>query len=220
MAQLKRWLIRLARTSWAAVAVIFAIVHLTPLIPRITRHMAIWDVPPTRGVLIVLGAEQNADGTLGIMSYWRCIYTVRAWRTGRFSRVLVSGGGSNHLILPDDPRAPRPPLLANAMAEFLQALGIPKDVLIVESASTSTHLNATYSAPLLRALDGPYTLITSDFHTLRAQRCFRRAGIQVACWPSPDILKRFNDWRQRFPCSIVLAEEWIKLAYYWWQGWI
>lgn len=218
MSQLRRWLIRLARTGSAALAVIFILVHLTPLTPRITRWMASWDIPPTHGVLIVLGAEQNADGTLGIMSYWRCIYTVRAWRTGKFSRVLVSGGDSNPPpILPDDPR---PPLLANAMAEFLQALGIPKDALIIESASTSTHLNATYSAPLLRKLDGPYTLITSDFHTLRAQRCFRRAGIEVASRPSPDVLKRFNDWRQRFPCSIVLAEECVKLAYYWWQGWI
>ena len=221
MKRLTRRLLGLARVASTAVAVVFLVVHLTPLTPWITRHMASWDSDPAPGgTLIVLGAEQNADGTLGIMSYWRCIYAVRAWRTGKFSKVLVSGGASNHRIMPDDPKSPSPLQLAEAMAGFLAALGIPKDDLIAETASSSTHLNATYSAPILRSLAGPYTLITSDFHTLRAQRCFRRAGVDVNCQPAPDILKRANDWRQRWQCSIILAEEWVKLGYYRWQGWI
>lgn len=213
---------RLTRAAIAVVAVVFTLTQLIPVAPWITRRMAIWDeAAAPHGTLIVLGAEQNADGTLGMMSYWRCVYAVRAWRTGRYSRLLVSGGASNHVIPPETPTdAPNPLQLAAAMAEFISALGVPKDALIVESASTSTHLNATYSAPLLRALPGPYTLITSDFHILRAQRCFRRAGIAVNCQPAPDILKRANDWRQRWQCSIVLMEECVKLVYYWWQGWI
>jgi uncharacterized SAM-binding protein YcdF (DUF218 family) len=212
---------RLARASAVVVTVIFTLVHLTPLTPWVAGRMAVWDDPPAaHGTLIVLGAEQNADGTLGIMSYWRCVYALRAWRTGQFSKLLVSGGASNHLIKPDDPTTPNPLQLAGAMAEFLTALGVPKQDLIVEASSSSTHLNAIYSAPILRSLPGPYTLITSDFHTLRAQRCFRRAGIAVSSSPAPDILKRASDWRQRWQCSIVLAEEWVKLGYYWWKGWI
>lgn len=217
-----RGLGRLARAGAAVLAVVLALAHFTPLTHWVTRRMAIWDEPAApHGTLIVLGAEQNADGTLGIMSYWRCVYAVRAWRTGQYSKLLVSGGASNHLIPPEDSAPPAAPLqLAGAMAEFLTALGVPKDALIVESASTSTHLNASYSAPLLRSLPGPYTLITSDFHTMRAQRCFRRAGISVSSQPAPDILKRALDWRQRWQCSIILAEEWVKLGYYWWKGWI
>jgi uncharacterized SAM-binding protein YcdF (DUF218 family) len=106
------------------------------------------------------------------------------------------------------------------MAEFLKALGVPQDDIIVEEDSMNTNLNATFSAPLLHSLPGPYTLVTSDFHSLRARLCFRRAGIPVSSQPAMDILKRSNDWRQRWLCSIVLAEEWVKIIYYWWKGWI
>ena len=202
-------LIRLARTASVAVAILFVIVHLTPLTAWITLQMVTWDEEPKGGgVLIVLGAEQNADGTLGLMSYWRCIHAVHAWRTGKFSKVLVSGGPSNGTSL------------AGSMAEFLKAFGVPKADLILEAASTDTKLNAAFAAPLVRSLPGPYTLVTSDFHTLRARHCFRRAGIPVNCQPAPDILKRSNNWRHRWHCSIVLAEEWVKIVYYWWNGWI
>lgn len=217
MSGLARRFIRLARALPIAFTALFALIQFTPVTAGLARRMAIWDDPaPASGVLIVLGAEQHADGTLGIMSYWRCFYALRAWRTGRFSKVLVSGGPVQH---PGPPEQPPPPL-ADSMAAFLQAMGVPAGDIVIERASSSTHLNAVNSVPLLRGLPGPYTLITSDYHTLRAQRTFRRAGLAVSSQPAPDILKRSSDWRQRFQCSAVLAEEWVKLGYYWWQGWI
>ena len=199
-------------------AALFGVVHFTPLVPWMTRQLAVWGPEPRGrgGVLIVLGGEQLSDGTIGLMSYWRCVYAAQAYREGAFRRVLVSGGASNYLT----PSVPAPPRLGEAMRELLGSLGVPKERVIVEAASASTHLNAIYSARLLQGDEGPFTLVTSDFHTYRAVACFRRAGIAVESWPAPDILKRYNDWRQRWHCAALLAEECTKILYYWFRGWL
>ena len=204
-----------------AVTAVVGLVHLTPLIPWVTSRIAVWDPQPRRGILVVLGAEQQADGTIGFASYWRCVHTARAWREGTFSHILISGGASNRLNQPTpglDAQAPLP--LAEVMRDFLVADGVPRSAILVETRSSSTHLNARYSVELLKTMDGPYTLITSDYHSLRAQRCFRQAGIDIASWPVPDVLKRFGTWSDRFHCGAMLAEECVKLAYYRWRGWI
>ena len=212
-------LFRVARIIPVAVTAVFGLVHLTPLIPWATRQITVWDPQPVGGVLVVLGAEQQSDGTIGVISYWRCVYAAQTWRAGKFSHVVVSGGASNRLE-PPGVNAPPPKPLAEVMGDFLVAIGVPRSAILVEPSSSSTHLNAVYSVELLREMTGPFTVITSDYHSYRAQRCFRRAGLAVASWPVPDILKRFSSWRDRFHCGTLLVEEFIKLGYYSWKGWI
>lgn len=214
------WLLAVARTVTIGIAALCVVIHATPLVPWITRHLTEWGPEPRRGVLIVLSGEQLSDGTVGLMSYWRCVYTAWAYRAGEFSRVLVSGGASQYLAPPAHPGVPPPQRLGYAMRQLLVSLGVPEEKIMVEAASSSTHLNAVESARMLVGVEGPFTLVTSDFHTYRAARCFRRAGVDVQCWPAPDILKRSNDWRQRFHCAALLAEECVKIGYYRVKGWI
>jgi uncharacterized SAM-binding protein YcdF (DUF218 family) len=213
------WLLGALRIVTVGIAALFVVVHFTPLVPWITRQITEWGPEPRRGVLIVLGGEQLSDGTIGLMSYWRCVYAAWAYRGGEFTRVLVSGGASNYLA-PAHPGVPPPRRLGYVLCQLLESLGVPGDKILVEAESSSTHRNAIESARLLAGVAGPFTLVTSDFHTYRAARCFRRAGIAVECWPAPDILKRSNDWRQRWHCAALLAEECVKIAYYRWKGWI
>ena len=123
----RRWparCIAVVRAVPMVLTITLAVVHFTPLIPWVVRRMAVWDEQPTRGVLVVLGAEQQTDGTLGLMSYWRCFYAAEAWRHGQFSRILVSGRGS----APADAALtgqPVPPTLAESMRVFLIAAGVP-----------------------------------------------------------------------------------------------
>lgn len=218
--KLFRSLVRLAHAVPVVVTALVGLVHFTPLIPWITRYVTVWDSEPRRGILIVLGAEQQADGTIGLMSYWRCVYAANLFKKGAFTAILVSGGASNYLERAAHPEQPPPPPLAQVMSEFLQAAGVPKQSIIVEAASSSTRRNALESAPILARLTGPFTLVTSDFHSFRALHCFRRAGVNVQSWPVPDVLKRFNTWGYRIQCGVMLAEEATKTAYYWWKGWI
>ena len=106
----RRWparCIAVVRAVPMVLAITLAVVHFTPLIPWVVRRMAVWDEQPTRGVLVVLGAEQQTDGTLGLMSYWRCFYAAEAWRHGQFSRILVSGRGSAPIGPRSENRQPR-----------------------------------------------------------------------------------------------------------------
>ncbi len=206
--------LRLVRAAPLALTVLLAVVHLTPLIPWLAGSMTVWgpNPPPSAGVLIVLGAEQQADGTIGMISYWRCIYAANLFKQGRFSKLIVSGGG--------DPDLPAGPPLALTMSAFLQAAGVPAEAIVLEADSSSTRLNATHTARLLDGLPGPYTLVTSDIHSRRAVACFARAGVVVQSWPAPDVLKRFHTWGYRMQCGAMLAEEFGKTLYYWWKGWI
>ncbi len=43
-------------------------------------------------ILIVLAAEEEAPNIIGLSSYWRCVYAIRAWRSGHFHAIVVSGG--------------------------------------------------------------------------------------------------------------------------------
>ena len=56
------------------------LLQVVPLVPAIANRLADrWDDP--RGeVLVVLGADLLGDGTLGLSSYWRSVYGVRAYR--------------------------------------------------------------------------------------------------------------------------------------------
>ena len=66
------------------------------------------------------------------------------------------------------------------MGNYLRAQGLDAHRILQEERSTSTELNLRYSLPLLQAQGlGPQAtvaVVTSDFHTVRAQRIARKVG--------------------------------------------
>src|SRR5258708_30666063 len=70
---------------------------------------------PKGDTLIVLGGDVLRDGTIGLSSYWRCVYAARVWHEGGFKKVLVSGKGNT----------PFP--VALAMKQFMACQGIPEN---------------------------------------------------------------------------------------------
>src|SRR5208282_3464555 len=50
------------------------------------------------GVLIVLAGDAVAPDMFGPTSYWRSVYAVREWRTGRYGRIVVTGKGTAPLM--------------------------------------------------------------------------------------------------------------------------
>ena len=153
-------------------------------------------------VLIVLGGDIVSSDMIGMSSYWRSMYAVRAWRTGRYRRIVVAGKD-----------------IAPLMRDCMTAQGVPPQVVVVENASTSTHENALYVAELLRGDASRKVLLTSDFHMGRALRAFRKAGIEASPLPIPDVHKRLGDWTQRWGLFWVVLRETVKVAYYKAHGW-
>jgi uncharacterized SAM-binding protein YcdF (DUF218 family) len=160
-------------------------------------------------ILILLTADVNRDGIIGPASYWRSVYAVRAWRTGHFKKIVVSGGFME-----------TPMSLASAVAEFLVGNGVPREAIILEERSTSTHENAGYTAALLGSMPGTRVLMTSDQHMFRASREFRRVGMEIVPRPIPDVAKRASQILNRGPLFVGLLVETVKIGYYTAKGWI
>lgn len=155
-------------------------------------------------VLIVLAGEGIDEQMLGQNSYWRSVYAVWAWREGSFQKVLLSGESK----------------VTHPMRDFLVSQGVPSEAIVIEAKSRSTHENAEMAVPILRTMQGPYVLMTSDFHMWRAHRAFTHAGIRVEPRPVPDAGKRAVQWNGRWPVFLELIKESTKIGYYKLRGWI
>jgi len=76
------------------------------------------------------------------------------------------------------------------------------------------------TAKLIEGLPGKRVLLTSDYHMYRAQRVFRRLGVEVAPMPVPDVTKSGQRWTGRFSGFQTLVLESAKIAYYKAHGWM
>jgi uncharacterized SAM-binding protein YcdF (DUF218 family) len=153
---------------------------------------------PNGDVLIVLGGSLLDKGLMGQSSYWRSVYALRAWRQGSFQKIVINGGPADCSI-------------AEPMRDFLDAHGVPREAIQIETQSRSTHENAVRVAELLTRVPGRKILLTSDYHVFRAYRAFKKAGLDVLPRPFPDVRKRAVGWAGRWPAFLDLVLETISV---------
>jgi uncharacterized SAM-binding protein YcdF (DUF218 family) len=201
---------RIATGCFACLGLLVAVVTATPLVSRISAALAgPWD-NPHGDLLVVLSGSGLEGGTIGLSSYWRCIYTVMAFHEGGFRQIFITGGGAEAGDTP----------IAIAMQRLIVFLGVPAEAVTVETLSTSTRENALRSVPLLNRMPGRKVLLTSDYHMFRALRVFHKAGLDLQGWPYPDTGKMAASWTGRWPAFLDVLSELTKIAYYKTQGWI
>ncbi len=90
---------------------------------------------------------------------------------------VVSGGqGSDELISE-----------AECMKRVLMENGISEDRIIMEERSTSTDENIRFSLEKLkeRGISGPVTIVTNEFHQLRAQMIAESYGLESYSLSAP-----------------------------------
>ena len=197
------------RTIVAALGTLLVVVTLTPLDFWWATWLAgRWD-DPKGDVLIVLGGSVVEDGMIGASTYWRAVYAVRAWRQGGFKTVVLSGGGGAGSGS-----------AAEALRDFLISQGVPRDVISIETRSESTRENALFTKAILDSMPGRKVLLTSDFHTYRAWRAFKKVGLDVVPRPLPDVRKRAQSIFERWGAFLNLIEETAKIIGYYVKGWI
>jgi uncharacterized SAM-binding protein YcdF (DUF218 family) len=198
-----------ARALCAAIGFLFLVVTLTPVTRWCSASLA-GTLPAASSdgtVLIVLAGSVLSDGTMGGSSYWRAVYASRIWKSGRYGRVLVCGGGSDG------------PPVAVAIRDYMISQGVPAEEILIETQSRNTRENALYARPFLDALSGKKVLLTSDYHMYRAQHAFARAGIQTEPAPIPDVYKLSLRLDSRWSAFLQLCEEFVKIGYYRARGW-
>jgi uncharacterized SAM-binding protein YcdF (DUF218 family) len=200
---------RIFRRACVLFTIVILSIQLSPFVPWYARFLAgPWN-DPSGDILIVLGSEEQSDGIIGPISYWRAVYAVRAWNEGTFRAVVVSGG-----YMPGNRLS-----LAAVIGQFLEAYGIPKQDIFLEEHSTNTRENALFTEKLIGSWPGKKVLLTDDFNTFRAVRAFRAAGLPVSPRPFPYILKH-HDYIDRVPDAWILCVETAKIAWYRERGWI
>ena len=182
------------------------VVTFTPLVRWwATSYAGPWNQP--QGDILIVLSGAGGTNTIGYGDYLRSQYAVLAYRQHPFRAVVVSGGGD-------------PVPQSEMMRDFMVFSGIPRDIIQVETRSTSTRENALFVSRMLAQQSGTKYLLTSDYHVYRARRAFQNAGVQVVSAPLPDALKRASRWTGRWPAFLDLTLESCKILYYRLRGWI
>lgn len=93
---------------------------------------------------------------------------------------------------------------SKVMSDYLQEIHVTANKIFEENKSTSTELNLKNSQAILKQqgldINSPITIVTSDFHTLRAAAIARKQGYQnftTASAPTP-LTTRYNAWLREY----------------------
>jgi uncharacterized SAM-binding protein YcdF (DUF218 family) len=139
----------------------------------------------------------------------RLWHAARLYRAGKAPRVLVSGGSGLAGVPPEAP----------VMRDVLVSLGVPREAILLESASTNTAQNAAYSRAVLGSGQHRVVLVTSALHMKRARRALERNGLQVLPAPTDfEVVPRRVELLRLLPAADALAgsarafKEWVALA--------
>ncbi|KAF0115857.1 MAG: hypothetical protein FD149_1481 [Rhodospirillaceae bacterium] len=140
------------------------------------------DQNDTWPVAIVLGAHVHPDGTPSPALCRRIAHAVGLYRTGKVSRIIVSGGPVTH-----------PLSEARIMARLAMADGVPASALLLEPYARTTLDNAIFSLALMQHHDIDCALVVTDAcHLPRALYTFRRLGARVAGSSPPSSRRRLD----------------------------
>ena len=127
---------------------------------------------------IVMGGFSRINKQTGQLQYEqdradRLWEAVRLWKTEAVEQILITG----------DPASVIDKNGTSTAIQFLQymdEMGIPKTVFVLEQRARNSQENAQYTAALLRQMNVPDTacvLITSATHMKRSLKCFAQEGL-------------------------------------------
>lgn len=182
--------------------------------------------PVEAQAVVVLGGGADVlraeAGSLSIMSDASALRALEAARVVQLVEptwVIVSGGPGR------DPRQADSVPLKSALVE----LGVPEDLLLLDTSSRDTHDQALRLEPLLAELGVErFVLVTSPSHMRRSMLAFQGAGLapiaSVAPAESQDPSRaeppRWLPSMNALQRSTDVFRELLGLVYYWVRGWL
>ena len=140
------------------------------------------------------------------------------YEAGRASKIVLSGGALTGDVSE-----------ARSIAHRMLQNGIPKEALILENSSRTTHENATLTEDELELHDiHSVLLVTSALHMPRAMAAFAKQGVQAVAAPTPAQIAlpadgSISPWmpnQRAFEASRAIIKEYAGLLVYWWRGWV
>ena len=135
----------------------------------------------TTGVIVVLGSPNDARGRLFNIAMERCSQAFAEFKRNPEYAVLPTGGWGAHFNTTDKPHG-------FYVQQELLARGIPDSAFLPCVESSNTIEDATLSRPILDFYPkAELIVVTSDFHTDRAQYLFEREFPERCISISPSV---------------------------------
>jgi len=224
---------RVARRLVVSIATFYLLASIYAVPAGLSRFLAAGyqridrvDGPGDRTAIVILGAGDEIvwgwDEWLLVPNAGGGARALEAWRIYQMlnPRWVIGSGGEFGIRSRVDASS------AN-MRDLLVRLGVPRDRIVLESASLNTRDEAVLIAPMLRELGvDRVVLVTSAVHMRRAIGAFRAVGVNPlpAIAPDPKYRLRWVAWwrpgREGLTFSSQVAHELAGIPYYWLRGWL
>lgn len=155
---------------------------------------------PSADVIVLLGGGINPSDRLNPnadlnQAADRMVVAAQLFHLGKASHIILSGGSESTYLTSE----------AQAMADLLVLLGVPRAALIFEDRSTNTRSNAQLTAPILANIGAKQILlVTSALHLPRAIADFNVPGIRVIPVAADFEARARPTWRAWIPDSRAL----------------
>ncbi len=218
------------RLLWAVVPLACLVVFSLPVVAHLALGSLEWQYPrldqrpaDAQAIVVLAGTIRPTNVTWPRMdpaedTMNRCLHAARLYHQGGPCPVVVSGGPAY-----SDPETPT---CAAVMYDFLGELGVSGGDVIEEGESRTTYENAVFSAELLRERGiRRVVLVTDAAHLFRAERCFRKQGLEVVPAPCNFRAGRFFGRPREFLPDARSAQqvgeaahEWVGTLWYWCRG--
>jgi len=177
------------------------------------------DERPVEGIIVLGGAVQAEESfdreqlTVNEAAE-RVIALADLARRYPAAKIVFSGGGGT--LFTEEPAE------ADALARFMDTLGISQGRILLENRSRTTFENALYTRRLVEPKPGArWLLVTSAWHMPRAVGCFRQAGFPVTAYPvdfrtrgRSDVWRTFTFVSEGLRRLDLSAKEWAGLIGY------
>ncbi|NPB06387.1 MAG: YdcF family protein [Aquificae bacterium] len=159
--------------------------------------------------IVVLGGGVYNNGYLKPSSYRRLVTAFLLHRETGLPVIL--SGGAPFTKLPE----------AERMRQLLKAFGVDESLLYADVKSRDTYENALFVRRLCEKLGCRRVyLVTSAFHMGRAERLFRKAGLEVLPYPTDfrlegryNLFSLFPKYSVLYDSSAALREHLARLFY-------
>jgi uncharacterized SAM-binding protein YcdF (DUF218 family) len=136
----------------------------------LVRPLILPDTPGRGDVIVVPGAGVTEACTPNVPATRRILLAADMYRNGRAPRLLIAGGRPKGAAC----------TIADVMASLAVRAGVPRDRLLLETASRSTWENGTAAVPILRRMGAKrIVLVTDRLHMRRAEAVFVHLGYDV-----------------------------------------
>jgi uncharacterized SAM-binding protein YcdF (DUF218 family) len=159
------------------VAVILLIATFTNINILLIKPLIHNDVPVKSDVVIILGGGIITDThSLPWGVEERVAKGVELFKAGYAPKIIMAGG-----IVHYGGEAE-----SEVMAPYAEMLGVPAGDIIQEDKSKDTHTNALYSTEIMQEHGWQRAIVvTSDFHSSRACRIFKKVTQNILCVAAP-----------------------------------